>query len=360
MVRITALFTFVLMLLVCTAFFYLPDLHRYEEGVREEYIREAALRDNIRKIDDLSELTGIELLTYNNRVSEIKEEEVYFSEQFRLAMPEGTDASEVEIENDYRNHSILIHINGAEEDYMYQYPMLGTPEGLTDLTWQDGTVDLLLDSVYEVKRRDAGEYLYLDLVKPHEVYDRVIVVDAGHGGKDVGAVRGDIFEKDLNLAITMELEDLFKEASLQNVGVYFTRMSDEKPTYPDRVALAEETEADLFLSIHCNTASKAGSKASGTTVLYKENADGSYDAKALAELMAEEVAASFETNDRGASEGSRIFIIRESDVPVVLVEVGFMSNPDELKKLTTEPSQRKAAEGILNGVIKAFQEGLLQ
>ena len=96
------------------------------------------------------------------------------------------------------------------------------------------------------------------------------------------------------------------------------------------------------------------------TVLYKENADGSYDAKALAELMAEEVAASFETNDRGASEGSRIFIIRESDVPVVLVEVGFMSNPDELKKLTTEPSQRKAAEGILNGVIKAFQEGLLQ
>ena len=349
-VRICTLVTFGLLIFVCTSFFYLPSLHTYEESVRQEYLREAAARENI------TELSGLELLQYNNTVSEIREEEVFFDEQLRIAMPFGHDASEALIVNDPIHKTIELTLPGAEENYMYRYPMLGTPESILDLTYESandrGTLDITTDKPMEYRRRDGGEYLYLDLITPHEKYDYVIVVDAGHGGPSSGAVREEVLEKDLNLAFSEKAIRALKNRFGDRLGVYYTRNGDENPSFEERVALANESEADLFLSIH-NNAAKRNDKASGTTVLYKGAAGLDYDAKALAEIFSEELTAALGSENRGATTGDEIYVIHHSDVPVLLLEIGFMSNHNDLQKLQKEEYQELAAEGICNAVARA-------
>ena len=357
LINLCAAGTFVLMLLVCTAFFYLPDLHVYEEGIRQRYLEEAATRENIR------ELSGLELLQYNNNVSEIKEEEVYFREQLRVAMPEGVDAAGAVIENDYLNQTVSVHLPGADKEYMYQYPLLGKPDGVLDLTYEsnetEGCLDIVLEQVCEVKRRDAGEYLYLDFLDPHTLYDRVIVVDAGHGGSSVGAVRDGVYEKDLNLAIVQKLAALLEQEKGKKIGVYYTRTDDTDPSFEQRVALANKVHADLFLSVHNNASKRQQGKVSGTTTLYNENNTGNYSAEALAALFTDEVTKSTGAQNLGSKEGSEIYIIRNAEVPVVLVEVGFLNNPEELKLLQQDAYQTSAAEGLQNAIHRAFEEGVI-
>ena len=343
-----------LVILVCASFFYLPSLHRYEESVRQQYIEEAALRDNIK------EMTGLELLVYNNRVSEIREEEVYFGEQLRIAMPSGTDASSVQIGSDYRAKTVSLYISGADPDYLYQYPMLGNPDNILDLTFENmgeyGVLEISLDSVMEYTRRDHGEYLYLDFKYPKEVYRHVIVIDPGHGGKAVGAVREDVQEKNVNLAIAEKLEKILKEEQGNQVGVYLTRTDDTNPSFEERVALANEIGADMFISIHNNATERKENRTSGTTVLYPDPETAGYDSKRLAEIFSEEVSSAFDTDNLGATEGNTIYILRNAKVPAVLIEVGFLSNQEELRKLDSEEYQEKAAYGIYEAFMRAYRE----
>ncbi len=355
-VRISAIATFCLMLVVCALFFYLPDLHKYEDKVRQQYLKEAALRDNIRRLDELS---GLELLQYNNDYpSRTGEEESEFSQQLRLVVPEGVDAEDIEIENNIMHRTLTITFPGATEDYMYRYPMLGRPDHILDLNYEcvndTGRLEIVLDGVYEYLREDDGEYFYLDFVKPHEKYDYILVIDAGHGGKASGALREEVLEKNLNLGMVLELKKILDERKSDSLGVYYTRTEDVNPTLEERVALANDTEADLFISIHNDAAKRQEDKASGTTVLYQGEKGEAYDAKALAEMFSEAVTETVGSENRGAVVADDLYIIRHSDVPVLLIEVGFMSNPKELKNLNTSEYQHLAAEGIYKGILRAY------
>ena len=104
----------ILMLLVCSSFFYLPQLHQYEEQVRENYRREAAARDQ------LVDMTGLEILQYNTIVSEQTDGEPQFREQLRMQLPEGIDERNVAIGDDYLNQTITVSIPGADPDYMFR------------------------------------------------------------------------------------------------------------------------------------------------------------------------------------------------------------------------------------------------
>lgn len=152
-------------------------------------------------------------------------EEIGFDQQLRLEMPRGVPLKEVKIENDYIKQLITIQIPDAGGDYFDEHPLLGRSNHIADLHMDNGIIEMTMDSVYEVKCTLKKGYLYIDFLKPQEVYDKVIVIDAGHGGRSPGAIKQDIMEKDINLAIVKKLKDLLDKNN-RNIGVYYNSLSD--------------------------------------------------------------------------------------------------------------------------------------
>ena len=99
------------------------------------------------------------------------------------------------------------------------------------------------------------------------------------------------------------------------------------------------------------------SSANGTAVMYNELDESELGSKRLAQICLEEVTGQLQSRNRGLVEGDSIYIIRTSKVPVALIEVGFMTNQQELDLLRSEDYQKKAALGIYHAILRAFEEG---
>lgn len=186
-----------------------------------------------------------------------------------------------------------------------------------------------------------------------------IVVDAGHGGFDGGAVKGETVEKDINLAFALEIEPIFKlfgyevlmtrtgDCSTEDEGLSTIRqkkVSDIK----NRLSLVENTDIECFLSLHQNMFSSP--RFSGTQVFYSPNNEKS-------KSYAESIKASVDgfMNQESTREikkcGSNIYLMYHSTKPSVLVECGFMSNEKELEKLLDTDYRGRLNLCIVTGIL---------
>lgn len=275
--------------------------------------------------------------------------------QLRLELPGSVDTDDISITNDYMNHEISLAIPGIGNTYFYDYPMVGTSDNIEDLRYDVddhvGVINITMNHIYECLTTRKKNYLYLDFKKPHQVYDYVVAVDAGHGGRAPGANQGEVLEKNLNLQIVEQLKKLF-DKDKHNIGVYYTRLDDSNPTFESRVGLANDVKADAFISVHINsTDSGRMSGIHGTSVLYLV-ADKSGESKELAEDCLNRLLANMGSTSKGLVPGDEIYIIRKSKVPVALCEIGFLTNPEEQRLMTTKQYQKKAAKGIYQGVLR--------
>jgi N-acetylmuramoyl-L-alanine amidase len=121
--------------------------------------------------------------------------------------------------------------------------------------------------------------------------------------------------------------------------------------------MANKMEADLFISVHNNSSTDGKFRSlNGTMVLYsqKQSAD---ESKRFAQICLENVIESIGSENLGLVKGDDIYIIRSSQVPVALIEVGYMTNVEELEKLCDEEYQKKVAQGIYDAMMQAFEEG---
>lgn len=215
-------------------------------------------------------------------------------------------------------------------------------------------INMVLDSVYVYTIYQNELQYYINLQKPADVYDRLIVVDAGHGGNDVGTFPPgmEYVEKDMNLSIVRYLKKLLDQE--KSIKVYYTRLKDEKPYLRPRVRLANDLYADFFISVHCNGSEI--SQPSGTEVLYNEKskADG-FNSKDLAKICLKELTDTIQLRNRGIVSGSEKYIIRHAKVPMALCEIGYMTNQGDLDFLKESDNRKLAAQGIYNGIIEAFE-----
>ncbi|MBQ1901639.1 MAG: N-acetylmuramoyl-L-alanine amidase [Lachnospiraceae bacterium] len=312
------------------------------------------------KISNSSGYSVLSLMKDNSEIISVDSGET-MQGQLRIELPEDISREDVEINSDYMKRTISIVIDGIDQSYFYEYPLVGTAEHISDIFYDcvggKGIIDISLDSVYEPSTVVDGKYLYLSFLDPHEVYDYVVVVDAGHGGKDNGASHDGVCEKDLNLAIVNKIKELFDaNNSGMNIGVYYTRLDDTKISLDNRVGLANDLNADLFLSVHINsTASGRTSQINGTEVMYLV-ADDSGASKQFASICLDNLLTSLGSNSKGLVAGDTIKIIRTSEVPVALAEIGFITNPTELDKMNSEDYQQQAAEGLYNAILQALQD----
>ncbi|MDR0271299.1 N-acetylmuramoyl-L-alanine amidase CwlD [Paenibacillus sp.] len=188
---------------------------------------------------------------------------------------------------------------------------------------------------------------------------KVIALDAGHGGPDGGAVsKQGVIEKDVNLAITLYLRDYLQQAGAY---VYMTREGDydlagantkgyskrKTEDLKQRAKLIQDTKADLFLSIHLN--SIPSNRWSGAQTFYYP---GHPDNKVLAELIQDEIKRNLENTDRIAKTVDTVYLLQALKMPAALVEVGFLSHPQESQLLRDENYQKKAAAAVYKGILR--------
>jgi N-acetylmuramoyl-L-alanine amidase len=216
------------------------------------------------------------------------------------------------------------------------------------------TLDLIKTYAYLLEEDD--HYFYIALAKPQDVYDTIIVLDAGHGGQDSGTYsRGyDYLEKDMNLDMLLRLQERLQQH--ENIKIYTTRTTDRRLTLNQRVNLANDVEADLFLSIHCNANLSKNIK--GTEVLYndKQNDWANFNSKQFATICQEDLIACIGLRDRGIVPRSHnVYIVGEAHMPVALVEVAFMSNISDLNFLKQENNRQKVSEGIYHGIMRSLE-----
>ncbi len=191
--------------------------------------------------------------------------------------------------------------------------------------------------------------------------DIVIVIDAGHGGADPGAVsiEGDTVEKEVNLAIAQQLQAYLQEAGYSTV---MTRVDDadlagdsqgsrKQADMTQRKQIIEESEGDLMISVHQN--SFPDGKYFGPQVFFQKQSE---EAAALALVVQAEMNSfTAPNNTRQAKSNESYYILKNAPMPAILVECGFVSNVDEARNLIDQNYQKKVAWGIYSGVEKYLQ-----
>jgi len=177
-----------------------------------------------------------------------------------------------------------------------------------------------------------------------------VILDPGHGGSDGGAVAEidgvEVIEKDIDVDVSRKVKALLEEA---NVEVIFTRDEDVDMDLKERTAFANGTDADLFVSLHCNT-SEEDQTACGLECYYEKEGDKGRD---LAQNIMNAAEATGEIQTRELKT-DMMYVVRFTDMPATLVEMGFMSNADELEKLCTGSHQQILAEAITEGILKTL------
>ena len=163
----------------------------------------------------------------------------------------------------------------------------------------------------------------------------LVHIDAGHGGKDPGAVYYGLQEKGIALEVAKQLE---KRLQKFGVGVQMTRNTDVFVGLEDRAEMANEARVDLFLSIHANAA--ANSAASGVEC-HIYGTDGESDS--LAVEICKEIAGRLGAKNRGVKVNPGLCVLNSTVMPAVLVELGFLSNAEEANKLKVQAADYAAA-----------------
>ncbi|ABN52248.1 MAG TPA: N-acetylmuramoyl-L-alanine amidase [Hungateiclostridium thermocellum] len=180
-----------------------------------------------------------------------------------------------------------------------------------------------------------------------------VVIDAGHGGSQSGAVYGGVKEKDLNLDIAKRLNTLLKA---EGIKTYMTREKDITVGLYTRSDLANKEKADLFVSIHNNA---GNSKTSGSMTLYHPDSGkkkGNLTAYEFAQIVQKNLNKTLGSKNMGVIQRPNLAVLRTTNMPAVIAEIGYMSNSAELAKLKTDSYRQKAAEALRDAVIESLEK----
>lgn len=209
---------------------------------------------------------------------------------------------------------------------------------------QDGSIDLRT---------------YLVLNFSGDAVAKTIVLDAGHGGHDSGAVNNFLCEKDLNLDIALRARDIFRQ---EGYDVYMTRMDDTDIPLLDRADAANILNAAAFISVHNNSMpddmpEPAKKLYRGTTVLY--NGTALKTGKELAAIMCDELVDRLRTHKYPLQDRPNLVVLNSTWVPAVIAEVSMMPNSQDAKMISQPVYRQRAAEAIAESTNKFLQNAVL-
>ena len=193
------------------------------------------------------------------------------------------------------------------------------------------------------------------IVKDYSLLGKVIYIDPGHGGRDSGTTYKNIYEKDINLKMSKKIE---KYLVAKGAMVYLTRETDtdlstttknkKRSDLTNRAKLINDSNANMYISIHLNYISN--SKWQGLQIFYNnKNKENEIIANELTAYLKED-----SSNIRDPKKENTYYMYKQIKVPGVLIELGFLSNPNDRYRLTREEYQDKLAISIANSIEKYY------
>ena len=214
------------------------------------------------------------------------------------------------------------------------------------------------DEEEDVQSPHDSDQLDRDLSAITGMKGRRIAIDPGHGGSDSGAIGPTgIMEKSVTMRVSRELKRLLEA---EGATVILTRTGDTEVSEKGasatsveelqaRCDVANKAKADIFLSIHADAFTNREVK--GTTAYYY--AQGTKHSKLLADSVRTALIDAIGTVDRG-TQSCNFYVVKHTDMPAILVEISFISNPDEEKMMNSETGIKKIAQGIADGIADYF------
>lgn len=206
-----------------------------------------------------------------------------------------------------------------------------------------------------ILNRNIGDLVNSDTI---EIEERTVILDAGHGGSDPGKVGiNNALEKEINLEISQKVKALLEA---KEIKVIMTRETDEmlceetadnkkREDMKRRTEMINEIRPFLVVSIHQNSFSDAS--VSGAQVFYYS---GSEESEKMAVLMQNALREVDEQNQREAKANDSYYLLKKTKVPTLIVECGFLSNPEEAEKLVTDEYQDAISNAIVKGIESCF------
>lgn len=275
------------------------------------------------------------------------------------SLPKGIKVSDLTVEDQYWNRRIVVSMPGDHTEF-YRTNQVQNPYTVVGnvSVQSDGNqthIILTTERIQGYRLKAEGSGFSMQIGNPSTIYDKIVVLDAGHGGIDPGASAGGFNEKDINFKILNQYAKQYFEGS--DIKVYFTRTEDVKIDLYERADFASRVEADLFISLHMNSVSSTS--VNGTSVYYSlfntSTTSGGLTGKQMASTLTENLCKALGTKNRGVVTADFV-VIRETRMPAVLIELAFITNANDRKIITTESTQKKAAKTIYETVVSFFED----
>lgn len=207
---------------------------------------------------------------------------------------------------------------------------------------------------YNVTSSNPGDEIEIKFSRDQEIRksDRIIVIDPGHGGTDPGAVSSSgTREKDIAFDVSMRVNNKLKSLGYKTIT---TRDKDVFITLDNRPKIANENYADIFVSIHANSAVPTAKGIETYVPITVTNPIKKEQGDSLAKLVQEELIKETKATNRGVKQANHL-VTRKSDMAAILVEVGFLSNPAEESLLKTEAYRDRLADAVVKGIERYFE-----
>ena len=316
------------------------------------------------KVITISDVAQDEVLK-TEKITEKKENEEHIltfilgksdTSYLRIPLPEGCKADDIAIENHYMDQELCIVVKGAEETFYVDNAISGNRQMVREGKWEalKDEIKLIfrLTGIFEYRTILENNNLYVSFLSPKEVYDKIVVIDPACGGGNDGLVVEGIREKDITLEIAQKLKEKLDKTDIK---VYYTRMDDVNPGEKERVFLANEIRADMYIRIQVDSCEDAG--VYGTTTVY--NGDyfiPGFGSVELADTLEREGVTSIKGKALGLSEAqTEEYAIRNITIPAAAVKVGCITNRQEASLLVREEYQERIADGIYNAILKIYE-----
>lgn len=281
--------------------------------------------------------------------------------EYSLSIPKPANVTIANVSNYdlYQNKKFQIIISGNHVEFFRTNPVIINNNSVKNVavtkSGNNTVITVTTSSLRGYKIYERGNKFVVSMGAPKNIYKSIVVLDAGHGGFDPGAQHKGTNEKDLTFKILYTLMKNYFSSNAPDIKVYWTRTTNTFISLANRATFAKNVGADVFISLHMNSASS--STANGTEVYYSvsNNKKGfsGITSKKMANLFKNKLIKDLGTKDRGTKTAG-YYVLKHNTVPSILIELGFLSGNSDYSKLKSSSFQTKAAKSIYEGIISLF------
>lgn len=283
---------------------------------------------------------------------------IYPENELVILLPEELDYTKILVHDNYLENNFKIAIPGNFVEFFENNSLINPYECIQDIVVSyDKNQNITMITCHTTyicgfKYTFESDYMAFTVGKPNEIYNKIVVLDAGHGGKDPGATYNNVLEKNVNFNILSKTKTLFENSDIK---VYYTRESDVFVSLENRTKFVKEVCADIFISLHMNASTYTTAK--GTEIFYSKSNNtaitSGLTSYKLAKAFSSNLCAAMDSSYRGIASAD-YYVITYNSVPAILIELGFISNSEECSKLTNDIYQYRTANAIYQSVIDVF------